>query len=56
MSVALIIGGSGLAAASARELRAQEWEAASLSSSSKGEALANELGGFGVTGTLARSA
>jgi NAD(P)-dependent dehydrogenase (short-subunit alcohol dehydrogenase family) len=50
--VALITaGGSGLGAASARELRAQGWEVAILSSSGKGEALANELGGFGVTGS-----
>ena len=52
MNVALITaGGSGLGAASARELRAQGWEVAILSSSGRGEALANELGGFGVTGS-----
>ena len=46
-NVALITaGGSGLGAASARELRAQGWEVAILSSSGKGEALAKELGGM----------
>lgn len=52
MKVVLVTaGGSGLGAASARELRAQGWEVAILSSSGKGEALAEELGGFGVTGS-----
>ena len=44
-------GGSGMGAASARKLAADGYKVAILSSSGKGEALANELGGFGVTGS-----
>ncbi len=44
-------GGSGMGAASARLLAADGFKVAVLSSSGKGEALANELGGFGVTGS-----
>lgn len=44
-------GGSGMGAAAARRLAADGFEVAILSSSGKGEALANELGGFGVTGS-----
>lgn len=44
-------GGSGMGAASARKLAQDGYEVAILSSSGKGEALANELGGFGVTGS-----
>jgi NAD(P)-dependent dehydrogenase (short-subunit alcohol dehydrogenase family) len=44
-------GGSGMGAASARRLAAEGYQVAVLSSSGKGEALANELGGFGVTGS-----
>lgn len=47
----LVAAGSGMGAAAARELRAQGWEVAILSSSGKGEALAQELGGLGVTGS-----
>jgi NAD(P)-dependent dehydrogenase (short-subunit alcohol dehydrogenase family) len=44
-------GGSGMGAAAARRLAADGYRVAVLSSSGKGEALANELGGFGVTGS-----
>ena len=43
-------GGSGMGAAAARKL-ADGFEIAILSSSGKGEALAAELGGLGVTGS-----
>lgn len=50
--VALVTaGGSGMGAASARRLAADGFKVAILSSSGKGEALADELGGFGVTGS-----
>jgi NAD(P)-dependent dehydrogenase (short-subunit alcohol dehydrogenase family) len=44
-------GGSGMGAAVARRLAKEGFKVAVLSSSGKGEALANELGGFGVTGS-----
>lgn len=44
-------GGSGMGAAAARRLHADGFNVAILSSSGKGEALAKELGGLGVTGT-----
>ena len=44
-------GGSGMGAAAARRLAADGFEVAILSSSGKGEALAKELGGLGVTGS-----
>jgi NAD(P)-dependent dehydrogenase (short-subunit alcohol dehydrogenase family) len=44
-------GGSGMGAASARRLAADGFKVAVLSSSGKGEALAEEVGGFGVTGS-----
>lgn len=44
-------GGSGMGAATARKLAAEGYRVAILSSSGKGEALANELGGVGVTGS-----
>lgn len=44
-------GGSGMGAAAARRLAADGFTVAILSSSGKGEALAAELGGFGVTGS-----
>ena len=44
-------GGSGMGADAARKLREDGFEIAILSSSGKGEALADELGGFGVTGS-----
>ncbi len=50
--VALITaGGSGMGADAARRLRADGFEVGILSSSGKGEALAKELGGVGVTGS-----
>ncbi|BCH21049.1 SDR family oxidoreductase [Mesorhizobium sp. L-8-3] len=44
-------GGSGMGAAAARRLAADGFRVAVLSSSGKGEALAAELGGLGVTGS-----
>ncbi|TPP09874.1 SDR family oxidoreductase [Rhizobium glycinendophyticum] len=44
-------GGSGMGAAAARRLAADGFKLAILSSSGKGEALAEELGGYGVTGS-----
>jgi NAD(P)-dependent dehydrogenase (short-subunit alcohol dehydrogenase family) len=44
-------GGSGMGAAAARKLAKDGFEVAVLSSSGKGEALAAELGGIGVTGS-----
>ncbi len=50
--VALITaGGSGMGAAAARRLSQDGYRVAILSSSGKGETLANELGGVGVTGS-----
>lgn len=52
MKVALITaGGSGMGAACARRLAADGFAVGILSSSGKGEALAAELGGLGVTGS-----
>lgn len=44
-------GGSGMGAETARKLAADGFNIAILSSSGKGEALAKELGGIGVTGS-----
>jgi NAD(P)-dependent dehydrogenase (short-subunit alcohol dehydrogenase family) len=44
-------GGSGMGAAAARKLAQQGFKIAVLSSSGKGEALAKEMGGIGVTGS-----
>lgn len=44
-------GGSGMGAAAARRLAQDGYQVAILSSSGKGEALAKELGGVGVTGS-----
>ncbi|MCF1504693.1 SDR family oxidoreductase [Afifella sp. H1R] len=44
-------GGSGMGAAAARKLAEDGFSVAILSSSGKGEKLAEELGGFGVTGS-----
>ncbi|BAL95346.1 SDR family oxidoreductase [Rubrivivax gelatinosus] len=50
--VALVIaGGSGMGAAAARRLAHDGFQVGVLSSSGKGEALAAELGGIGVTGS-----
>jgi NAD(P)-dependent dehydrogenase (short-subunit alcohol dehydrogenase family) len=50
--VALVTaGGSGMGAEAARRLAADGFAVGILSSSGKGEALAGELGGFGVTGS-----
>ena len=50
--VALITaGGSGIGAGAARRLAADGFHIAVLSSSGKGEALAAELGGLGITGS-----
>jgi len=50
--VALITaGGSGMGAAAAKKLAQDGYQVAILSSSGKGEALAQELGGVGVTGS-----
>lgn len=50
-AVLIIGGGSGMGAAAARRLAADGFAVAILSSSGKGEALAKELGGLGVTGS-----
>src|SRR3954469_18739159 len=44
-------GGSGMGVGAARRLAQDGYRVAILSSSGKGETLANELGGFGVTGS-----
>ncbi|NEQ45297.1 MAG: SDR family oxidoreductase [Leptolyngbya sp. SIOISBB] len=44
-------GGSGMGAGAARKLAAEGYQVAILSSSGKGEALAQELDGLGVTGS-----
>ncbi len=50
--VAIVTAGdSGMGAAAARRLAADGFKVAILSSSGKGEALAKELGGLGVTGS-----
>lgn len=50
--VAIVVAaGSGMGAATVRRLAADGFEVAVLSSSGKGEALAVELGGVGVTGS-----
>lgn len=52
MKTALIMaGGSGMGAASARALAAEGYRVGILSSSGKGQALAEELRGIGVTGS-----
>jgi len=50
--VALIVGGgSGIGADAARNLNAKGYAVGVMSASGKGEALGNELGGFGFTGS-----
>ncbi|KFI32295.1 3-oxoacyl-ACP reductase [Haematobacter missouriensis] len=52
MKVALVTaGGSGMGAAAARRLADDGFAVGILSSSGKGEALAEELGGLGITGS-----
>ncbi|MBR1151349.1 SDR family oxidoreductase [Bradyrhizobium sp. JYMT SZCCT0428] len=52
MKVAIVTaGGSGMGAAAARRLAQDGYKIAILSSSGKGEAIAHELGGIGVTGS-----
>ncbi len=50
-SAIIIAAGSGMGAATAHKLAADGYHVGILSSSGKGEALAQELGGIGVTGT-----
>jgi len=51
-SVALIVaGGSGIGADAARTLSKKGYDVAVMSASGKGEALGNELGGLGFTGS-----
>ena len=51
-TTAIVVGGgSGIGADCARKLAADGAYVAVMSSSGKGEALANELGGFGLTGS-----
>jgi NAD(P)-dependent dehydrogenase (short-subunit alcohol dehydrogenase family) len=52
----LTAAGSGIGAAAARKLAAGGWRVAILSSSGKGERLAGELSGIGVTGNNRDSA
>lgn len=47
----LTAAGSGIGAAAARRLASEGWQVAILSSSGRGEALAKDLGGVGVTGS-----
>ncbi|MGE8319940.1 MAG: SDR family oxidoreductase [Comamonas sp.] len=47
----VVAGGSGMGAAAARKLHEDGFAVGILSSSGKGEALAKELGGVGVTGS-----
>jgi NAD(P)-dependent dehydrogenase (short-subunit alcohol dehydrogenase family) len=49
--VIITAGGSGMGAGAAKKLAADGFKVAILSSSGKGEALAKELGGVGVTGS-----
>src|SRR5262249_56664851 len=52
MQVAIVTaGGSGMGAAAARRLAQDGHKVAVFSSSGKGEAIAKELGGIGVTGS-----
>ncbi|USG60584.1 SDR family oxidoreductase [Sneathiella marina] len=50
-SALITAGGSGMGADAARQLAADGFKVGILSSSGKGEALARELGGIGVTGS-----
>jgi NAD(P)-dependent dehydrogenase (short-subunit alcohol dehydrogenase family) len=52
----LTAAGSGIGAAAARRLAVEGWKVAILSSSGRGAALAEELGGLGVTGSNLQTA
>jgi len=55
--VAILTGaGKGMGGATARELSARGWKVALLSPSGNAEALAKELGGVGVTGSVTEEA
>lgn len=55
--VAILTGaGKGMGGAAARELAARGWKVALLSPSGNAEALAKELGGIGVTGSVTEEA
>ncbi|THD30572.1 SDR family oxidoreductase [Pantoea sp. R102] len=47
----IVAGGSGMGAAAAEKLASEGFRVAILSSSGKGELLANRLGGLGITGS-----
>ena len=47
----IVAGGSGMGAAAAEKLAADGYKVAILSSSGKGEALAERIGGLGITGS-----
>lgn len=47
----IVAGGSGMGAAAAEKLASEGFKVTILSSSGKGEALANRLGGLGITGS-----
>ncbi|KJV49784.1 3-oxoacyl-ACP reductase [Pantoea sp. BL1] len=47
----IVAGGSGMGAAAAEKLAAEGYNVAILSSSGKGETLADRLGGLGITGS-----
>ena len=56
MKVAIVTaGGSGMGAAAARRLAQDGYKIAILSSSGKGEAIANELGGIGSPAPINRT-
>ncbi len=50
--VLITAAGSGMGAAIARKLAGLDYKVAILSSSGRGESLANELGGVGITGLI----
>lgn len=50
--VLIVGGGSGIGADSAKKLAASGYDVGVMSSSGKGEALGNELGGLGFTGSM----
>jgi NAD(P)-dependent dehydrogenase (short-subunit alcohol dehydrogenase family) len=57
MPVAILTGaGKGMGGACARELASRGWQVALLSPSGNAEALARELGGIGITGSVTEEA